>query len=420
MSRSLSIPLFALASLALLVSLGAVLIHPGVTWARTTTQTTPSIALSPATALPNQSIAITGAAFTTGGGATVASISIGGTSVTEDKINFGKVVNIASGGNFVANLIIPVNSTTISAGPVTVAVTDSAGVTASASLTISSPAITVSPASSRAGSQITVTGSNFPADSSAAGSDDVPQVTLEYETGSNQFQRMVTVLPDSTGGFASHFTVPFDAALLAEGNRVRASMEISSAEITAIHSILAPTMTLTPGQGPPGASVILEGANFEAFAPVDSLSMGNLGVEIPVSLYTDGSGSFSTAFEVPEMDGGTQPLILTVRGLQYTQTFTVQSSTDSPEVADYSPPPQKFDLTRALRPLGDNLVRVFHFDNRTKQWSFYDPQPHLAYFNTLTELVEGQVYWIAVQEDQSPLVQGTFRTFITGWNLIAW
>ena len=197
-------------------------------------------------------------------------------------------------------------------------------------------------------------------------------------------------------------------------------MENSSAEITTTHSIMAPTITLSPAQGPPRTTVNLEGVNFEAFAPVESLRLGNLGVEIPMSLYTDGSGSLSTTFEVPEMDGGNQSLVLTVGGTQFTQIFTVQSSPESTEADDYSPPPQKFELVRALRPLGDNLVRVFYFDNRTKQWSFYDPDPRLAYFNTLTELVEGRAYWIAVAEDQSPLIQGSFRTFIAGWNLVVW
>jgi hypothetical protein len=162
------------------------------------------------------------------------------------------------------------------------------------------------------------------------------------------------------------------------------------------------------------------GANFEAFALLESLSIGNLGVDISTSLYTDGNGGFNTAFEVPEMEAGSQSLILAVGGLQYTQTFTVQSSTTTSEVDDYSPAPRKFEVRRAVRPLEDNLIRVFYFDNGTKQWSFYDPQPGLDYFNTLTELVEGQVYWMAVREDRTLLIQGSLRTFIAGWNLIVW
>jgi len=208
--------------------------------------------------------------------------------------------------------------------------------------------------------------------------------------------------------------------LLSKGNRIRASIENSSAEITTTHSILAPTISLSPAQGLPDTTVALEGANFESFALVESMSIGNLGVGISTTLYTDENGVFNTTFEVPDMEAGSQSLILTVGGLQYTQTFTVQSSSDASEVDEYSPAPQKYEVTRALRPLENNLVRVFYFDNSTKQWSFYDPQPGLDYFNTLPELVEGQAYWMAVREDQTLIIQGSLRTFIAGWNLIVW
>jgi hypothetical protein len=420
MFRNISTHLLVLAGLALLFAAGAGFERPGVAWAKTTSETSPAITLSPATALPNQSVAITGTAFTTGGNSTVSGISIGGTPVSGEKINFGKVVNIASGGNFVTNLIVPVNSNTLNSGSVTVAVTDSAGVTASASLTISKPTITVSPTSGRVGSKITVTGSSFPIDSSSVGSDDIPEITLEYETSGGQFLRVATVFSGSTGGFTASFTIPSDAGISSDGNQIRASLEDSSAEITTTHSIVASTISLSPVQGPPGTAVSMVGANFEAFALLESLSIGNLGVDISTSLYTDGNGGFNTTFEVPEMEAGSQSLILAVGGLQYTQTFTVQSSTTTSEVDDYSPAPRKFEVRRAVRPLEDNLIRVFYFDNGTKQWSFYDPQPGLDYFNTLTELVEGQVYWMAVREDRTLLIQGSLRTFIAGWNLIVW
>jgi hypothetical protein len=166
MLRKTPTRLFALASLALLLAVAAGLQDPGVAWAKAASQSSPSITLSPATALPNQSVAITGSAFASGGNATVSAISIGGTPISGEKINFGKVINISSGGNFVTNLIVPVNSATLKSGSVTIKVTDSAGMTASASLTISKPAITVAPTSSRVGSKVTVTGSNFPIDSS--------------------------------------------------------------------------------------------------------------------------------------------------------------------------------------------------------------------------------------------------------------
>jgi hypothetical protein len=77
-------------------------------------------------------------------------------------------------------------------------------------------------------------------------------------------------------------------------------------------------------------------------------------------------------------------------------------------------------MAGALWPLGDNLVRVFHFDNATKEWAFYDPRPAFASASTLTELVEGQAYWVEVKTDQTAILGSRIITFIEGWNLIPW
>jgi hypothetical protein len=126
MVRNVFARILALAGLALLLAAGAALENSGVAWAKTIGQAKPSITFSPTTALPNQSVVISGTAFTTGGSATVSEISIGGTPVSGEKINFGKAANIASGGNLVTNLIVPVNSATLKSGSVTIKVTDSA------------------------------------------------------------------------------------------------------------------------------------------------------------------------------------------------------------------------------------------------------------------------------------------------------
>ena len=47
----------------------------------------------------------------------------------------------------------------------------------------------------------------------------------------------------------------------------------------------------------------------------------------------------------------------------------------------------------ALAPLGESLVRVFHFNNTSKVWTFYDPRPEFEGLNTLSELANGQPYW---------------------------
>lgn len=378
----------------------------------------PSITLSPATALPNQSITVTGKDFTTGGGITISSITIGGNQIPAEKINFGSAVDVDNGGNFVANVIIPVNSTTLDPGSYSVAVTDSAGAKASASLAISTPTLSVSPSSSRVGSTITITGAKFPSSNGSIGADSAPAITIEYEVEGASSRSMGTVFPNASGGFTTTFEVPLNIPVPSKDNTVRALITGTSTSATALHTVPNPTLAPSPAKGAPGTSVTLKGSDFKPFSTVTSLTLGGLDVAVSSNLHTDAAGGFTTAFVVPEIYGGAQPLSVHLGGSRYTVVFQVEANAlATPELA---PPPRSFNPADALDPLGDNLLRVFHFDNATKEWAFYDPRPDFASASTLTELVEGQAYWIEVKTDQTAILGGKNRTLIEGWNLVPW
>ena len=61
-----------------------------------------------------------------------------------------------------------------------------------------------------------------------------------------------------------------------------------------------------------------------------------------------------------------------------------------------------------------NLTVVWHFDNATKAWSFYDPRPAVAGAVDLNEVSSGNNVWIRVTADQ--MFQGDMLT--AGWNLV--
>ena len=63
---------------------------------------------------------------------------------------------------------------------------------------------------------------------------------------------------------------------------------------------------------------------------------------------------------------------------------------------------------------GNNLVVVWHFDNTTKEWAFYDPRPEVAEVCDLEEVTNGFNVWIQVRADQE--FQG--QTLTAGWNSI--
>ena len=71
-------------------------------------------------------------------------------------------------------------------------------------------------------------------------------------------------------------------------------------------------------------------------------------------------------------------------------------------------------------PLQDNLVRVWHFSNTTKEWAFYDPRPIFAESNTVEELVLGEAYFIRINNDQIAVLSGKEHRLFAGWNLIGW
>jgi hypothetical protein len=73
-----------------------------------------------------------------------------------------------------------------------------------------------------------------------------------------------------------------------------------------------------------------------------------------------------------------------------------------------------------LASVADNLERLWHYDNATQAWTFYDPRPEFAAANTVTELVNGTIYWIKVDATVTVVLSGKQVTLFAGWNLVVW
>ena len=241
-----------------------------------------SLTLSPSTAIPNQSIGIIGNGFTlptTAGGAGPGGVH----QITGSGNSFISIAGILLGpphatypfdfdssGNFVASAVVPVTVATLSAGTVTVSVTDDAGVTATATLTIPSRTLILDPSTSVRGSDVTATGAGFPTDNSGL-TGSFP-VAIDYAG-----TQLVNVSPDSSGAFVTTFSVPIGASIPST-NTVTATVIGRPATSTASHSVPAASITAAPDQSPSGSSVTVTASNFPAFAPVSSMSLGNLQV----------------------------------------------------------------------------------------------------------------------------------------------
>ena len=80
------------------------------------------------------------------------------------------------------------------------------------------------------------------------------------------------------------------------------------------------------------------------------------------------------------------------------------------------------DIAHQLAPAGDNVLRVWNFNNNTQTWSVHDPAiPELS---DLDLLVDGMVIWVLVDQDIEPILNGipVSLTCAGGncWNLIVW
>ena len=113
-------------------------------------------------------------------------------------------------------------------------------------------------------------------------------------------------------------------------------------------------------------------------------------------------------------------------------------STATPMPAATPEPTQapELPITKDLAPLGDNLLWVAYFDNRTKQLSVYDhsgtftpdklplppgePVPDPSEVGVLTELVVKNIYWVSVNQAQSVQLGSQVQSFSAGVNFIAW
>ena len=163
--------------------------------------------------------------------------------------------------------------------------------------------------------------------------------------------------------------------------------------------------------------VTIAGGGFEPFATVDSVEFGGLGALGGLTIATDGAGNLLIPqIMVPGQELVTVDLVVDVNGVTATTAFQVTDSGEGQGVAT--------QVTEGLEPLGDSLERAFYFNNFTKMWTFYDPRPEFADANTLSKLVEGQVYWFKVTEDIRADLNTRLRklTCLAGdcWNQLVW
>ena len=388
-----------------------------------------SLTLSPSTGIPNQSIGIVGSGFTTantagGGGPNgvhqitgsgSSFVSIAGILLGSPHANYP--INLDSSGNFVVNAIVPVTAATLTAGTVTVSVTDDQGVNATATLTVPQRTLTLDPSTSRRGSEVTATGAGFPVDN--PGLTGSFAVAIDYAGA-----QLVSVTPDGSGAFETTFSVP-NSASIPSTNTVTATVIARGSTSTASHSVPSASITAAPDESPSGSRVTVTASNFPRLRSgflLGSWQPPSTAVRRPqhrrgrrIHQRYPGAGSTYT---------GNQVLRATAGGITAISAFTITAPLIAPTRTP-TPTPTPAPVIApavALAPLmdNDNLVRVWNFNNSTKAWTFFDPRPAFALVNTIIDITPGEVYWINVLTSEIVTLNGQERALSAGWNLLSW
>ena len=399
------------------------------------------VELTPAKAVPDMNITISGSGFIPGGVICASGISIGGEvlksipthsadgsgSPCDDGEDFVRISSGLIGPAFVVTVPVPPVESIFDAGitgeEVEVKVSDIitgeiVGVTAITFLEIAKRELTVEPPFSVPGSLLTIKGTGFPADNSEGTPGFSPSVVIRYE--GDRVSQNARKTPDAAGNFITTLTVP-TKAIVPSDNAIEATVNDlagGASVTTTIHIIPGPLIRVEPANGPSGSLVTVAGGGFPRFGTVESVEFGGLGALGNRTVTTDGAGNLLIpGVLIPHLELVVVDLVVDVNGITATTAFKV---TDSGEGRG-APATQ---VTEGLLPLGDSLERVFYFNNFTKVWTFYDPRSEFADANTLGKLVEGQVYWLKLTEDIQADLNGRSRRLncVLGdcWNQMVW
>ena len=157
------------------------------------------------------------------------------------------------------------------------------------------------------------------------------------------------------------------------------------------------------------------GHGFPPLSPVQRVQFAWADVTPDNPAAADAEGELQLDIIVPGLDSGHYTIGVLVNGAVTTVGFTVVKP------ATLGVEPRSED---ALRSLGDNLARVFHYYPGNKSWAFYDPE--IPEVSTLEHIIDGETYWILLKSpvtgvilnrqyrDLNCAVGGDF------WNVIVW
>ena len=355
------------------------------TWGTTTEDAKITVAGSELTVsvsdvLPNESITISGNGYGSQTCIDVADITLDNVAVQVDsestvRCTLGSGLNattyegveVSNSGQFVATITLWPRSDqstnpTLIAGSHELTVEDSQGFIGSNRLTIAKPTISVLPDVVGPRDYVAISGENWPVDNTDNSNSAL--ITIEISEGGRT--RSYSVYADNTGRFSIEHRVSKDVGIPST-NQVKGSYDEGSIVEVGNFTVPSATVTVTPGSAQPGDMVSLSATDMPVYASADYVKIGGTVFNDP-GANTDIDGNITIdGLLVPGLDPGTYSVVLNVDGTVAIGEVEV--------LAEDSAAGAGAELPGALEGLGDNLVRVFHFNGVDKSWDFYDPRP---------------------------------------------
>jgi len=330
---------------------------------------------------------------------------------------------VAADGTFSGTITIPGNET---GGTKTITVTDNANLlegaaatadrTATATLTVPSGSVTVTPSSGSTGEVVTIVGTDFPPSRTASvltidGADAIP-------AGG--------VLTDLNGRFEITTEVPAQI----NGGSLLPGVKIVSAKVgeitgsTTAFSVANPSFTITPITAAVEEYITIAGTGYNALTSVSVLTIGSADVKpspAPRATRTGGLEAFQV--QIPALNPGTYTVVMqTGTSFSATSTFTAlaapeATATPVAETVTEGTPTEVFSAVVESVP----GLQVWSFDGATQTWAFFDAtlvEDHPA--NDLAQVESGDGVWMFNDTDsnQSVDILGRSATLYPGWNLV--
>lgn len=281
----------------------------------------------------------------------------------------------------------------------TITATDNSGLVATATFTVTQPAITINPATGPRGTSVIVSGAGWLPPSTVLNT----AVTIGvypygYTTGTLSIPEISTT-PDSSGNFGAAITIPNVGA--AGTYSIYARDANLNAALLATFTVPGAGITVSPASGVALDTITVTGTGFKPYWGI-TVSIGSPAYSFPTQVFSDPLGAFTFSGQVPGLAPGATVVSASDGTSTATTFFTLNAG--SPTVKSIA------------TPIATQLVRIWGYSGGA--WSMYDPAD--AAGSNLATLTSGAGYWINVNAACTLVYGGYSYALSSGWNLIGW